>query len=332
MPDHPGPDRRPARAAQRSVEPRSLVASALWGGVGSALAGAVVCIAAVAVLWLPASGGSGSAGSALRAGALTFLAALHGGITVDGSPSNLVPLGMTTLVGLLAWRIGTSLADSADELGQDRPGALLGAAAVQAAAFAATCGVLAALATLGSSHVSPLAATLAGFVLFASTGGTALVRRSPVGDHWRAARPAWWPPAFRCTLAVVAVYLAAGSLLVAGSLIAHRDQVMALSAQVGGGLSGLPVLVFGLLAVPNAAVAAAGYLTGPGFAVGAGTTFSLTATAHGTVPAFPLLAALPRGDGAGVAVWILAVATPLVAGGYVAVLARRAATPPRAVA
>ena len=49
-----------------------------------------------------------------------------------------------------------------------------------------------------------------------------------------------------------------------------------------------------LLYVPTAAVWGLAYVVGPGFAVGAGTSVSVTGTDLGAVPAFPLLAALPR--------------------------------------
>ena len=79
----------PSRSGSpRSVVPpaagRSLWLSAVWTGAGAALVGAVVAIVAVAVLWLPAAGSAGSSGSALRAGLITFVASLHGGVTVDG--------------------------------------------------------------------------------------------------------------------------------------------------------------------------------------------------------------------------------------------------------
>ncbi len=50
---------------------------------------------------------------------------------------------------------------------------------------------------------------------------------------------------------------------------------------------------------------------------------SLVTTAHGTLPAFPLLGAVPSGHGANAAVWTLAAATPVVAGALVALAVRR---------
>jgi hypothetical protein len=122
------------------------------------------------------------------------------------------------------------------------------------------------------------------------------------------------------------VYLAAGALLVAASLVVHHGQVQAVSAQVGGGWGRVPVLLLGVLAAPNAAVAGTAYLAGPGFAVGAGTDVHLLTAAHGTLPAFPLLGALPVGDGTDPLAFGAAVATVLLAGIVTAALADRAQT------
>jgi hypothetical protein len=306
-------------ASRRSVVPesasRSLWLAAAWTGLGTALLGAVVAIGAVAICWLPASGPSGNAGSAIRAGVLAFLTALHGGATVDGLPSDFVPLGMTLLVGLLAWRAGVGLADAAAALGEESPRRLIRAGVLQAGVFAAGCGVAARLATLGTSRVSPLAAVLAGLLLFAVAGGSAFVRRSPLADALGERVPSWLPAAARAAAAGVAVYLAAGALLVAGALVLHHGRVSALSAEVGGGWGGVPVLLLGVLAAPNAAIAAASYLAGPGFALGSGV--SLGAGAHGTLPAFPVLGAAPSGP-ATTPVWLLTAATPIVAGACLA--------------
>jgi hypothetical protein len=62
-----------------------------------------------------------------------------------------------------------------------------------------------------------------------------------------------------------------------------------------GLVGGVLLLVIGLLLVPNAAIWAAGYVAGPGFAVGVGTGVSPFGAVLGPVPALPLLAALPAG-------------------------------------
>lgn len=311
---------RPGAATEPSGS-RSIRLTAAWTGAGAALVCAVIAIAAVAVCWLPAAGETGSARSALHAGVLTFLAALHGGITVDGLSTDFVPLGMTLLVAAVSWRAGAGLARAVDDVEDLSLRSLAGAAALQAGTFAAVCGVAAAFATLGTSSVSVLPAVVAGLVLFGASGGTAFVRATDLGTELGSRAPHWVGPSLRAAAAGVAVYLAAGAALVIGSLIVHHQQVEVLSRQVGGGWSGVPVLLLGVLAAPNAVVAAGSYLAGPGFALGAGSGVGLSSTVHGTVPAFALLGAVPDGP-ATTPVWLLAGATPIAAGLCMARVAR----------
>lgn len=322
------PGDRDDASARRNVVPaaagRTLWLAAAWTGAGAVLLAAIVSIAAVAVCWLPASGVSGSAGSAIRAGVLTFLAAVHGGITLDGVHTAFVPLAMTALLGLLAWRAGRGLADAADDLGESRPRALLQAAALQAFVFAALCAVAARLATLGTSSAPILGVGTAALLLFGVTGTVAFVRWSALGDAVAGQLPSWLGAALRAGVTGVAVYLGAGALLVAGAVVVQHDRVEALSRLVGGGWSGVPVLLLGVLAAPNAAIAGASYLAGPGFALGSGNGVSVVSTAHGTLPAFPVLGAVPSGPGATWPVWLLVIATPVAAGICVAASAKRA--------
>jgi hypothetical protein len=79
--------------------------------------------------------------------------------------------------------------------------------------------------------------------------------------------------------------------------------------------------VLSLLMLPNAACFALGYIAGPGFAVGAGTSVAYGGSHLGAMPAFPLLAAVPSGPAPWqiLAVCIAAlVAAGVVAGGRVA--------------
>ena len=59
--------------------------------------------------------------------------------------------------------------------------------------------------------------------------------------------------------------------------------------------------------------------------MGSGSGISLGSTVHGTLPAFPVLAAVPSGP-AGTPAWLLATVTPLAAGAAVARIARSAGT------
>jgi hypothetical protein len=295
----------------------------VWTGAGAAVLCATLAIVIVAICWLPVSGPTGRSHSAIHAGLLTFLASVHGGITVDAMAGTFLPLGMTIAVGLAGWRAGVGLADAADHIGEQDPLRLGLAAGTQAASFAVVCLVMVPFAGLGTSSAPFLGVGVAALLLFGVAGGTALALYSPLSD-WAAERiPPLSARAARAAVAVVAVYLAAGALLVTGSLVVHHSQVETLSRQVGGGWGGVPILLLGVLAAPNAVIAGAAYLAGPGFAVGSGTTASAFTTAHGTLPAFPILGAMPSGHGATVLVWVLMAVTAVAAGTALARLAWR---------
>ena len=313
----------PTRTRPTTVA-RSLWLTATWTGFGAAVVCAVLSIVAVAICWLPVSGSGGHTISAIRAGLLTFLAALHGGITIDGTAAQFVPLGMTLIVMYTAWRAGSGLADAASDV--DDPVRLLQAGAVQAGSFTVACLVAVPFAHLGTSSVPLLGVGAGALILFTATGGIAFIRGTALGPLVGSHVPELARRGARVAAAALATYLAAGALLVAASLVWHHRDVTSLSAQVGDGWGGVPVLLLGVLAAPNAVIAGSSYLLGPGFAVGSGASVSAFTTAHGVVPAFPILGALPRGHGATWPAWSLMAATALAVSVVTARTAWRSAT------
>ncbi|MGH8861942.1 MAG: cell division protein PerM, partial [Jatrophihabitantaceae bacterium] len=317
--------------ARRSVVPKPVRTAAhgspwlaaVWTGLGAAVVCATLAIVVVAACWLPVSGTTGRTNSAIRAGLLTFLAGLHGGITVDGVSSAWLPLGMLAIVGLTAWRAGSGLADAADALEEHDPARLALAGFAQVVSFTVGCLVAVPFATLGTSRAPFFGVALGAATVFAVTGTVAFVRSSPLRE-WCAHRlPNRLPRAARAAATATAVYLLAGAAMTAGSLLAHHDAAERLSRSVGGGAGGIPLLILGVLAAPNAMIAASAYLAGPGFAIGTGTHVSLFDSTHGTLPAFPILAAIPTGP-ANPAGWTLAAGVPLLAGTLVARQSMRA--------
>jgi hypothetical protein len=303
----------PTRGVPDSVGD-SLWRSAAWTGAGAVVIAAACAVLVSVVCWLPEAGVSGHPTSALRAGLLAFLTAQHGGITLDGTHAGLVPLGMTVFVVLVAWRAGTVLAETAQRLDCREPRALLRAGILQSACYTLAAMVLVPFAALGSTTVPLFSSGVGALLTFAPVSLVALARGSALGPVvGRRLSPATWR-GLRVVGAVAAVYAASGALLVAGSLMWHAGTVTHLSGLVGGGVSGLPILLLGALCAPNAMIAATAYLIGPGFAVGSGTHVGLFATTHGTVPAFPILGALPVGRGASPFILAWAAATLLVAG------------------
>jgi hypothetical protein len=290
-----------------------LLRSAAWSGAGAVIVCATLGIVAVAICWLPVSGQSGRTHSALAAGLLTYLAGLHGGVTVDGMHSSWLPLGMTLIVAFVAWRVGTHLAEAAEAAEVDEVRTLVRAGLAQAATFTVLSMVAVHFATLGTSHASYLGVGFFGFVLFLATGGVSFARSSALRTAIAERLPAQTATVLRTAAAGLLVYVAASAVLVAASLVWHAGRVTELTGELGGGWGSLPILILSLLAIPNAVVGGASYLAGPGITVGPAHA-SAFGTAHGVLPTFPLLGALPDGHGAGIPVLVLMALTPLLAG------------------
>lgn len=297
---------------------RSLWSTAFRSGVIAAVAGIATAEVIAVLCWLPDAGVSGRASSALKAGLLSFLAAQHGGVTVNGVAGGFLPLGMLLGVALFGWRAGQAIAESAAEAKTEAtPRRLVGALVLGASAYTACVILAGALSRLGTSHAHLVATPVAAFVLFVVVAGAAMARLLPTQV------PLGVMGAARGAVIVVALYLSAGALLVAGSLVLHAHRVVDISRQVGGGLSGLPILVIDLLCAPNAAIAGSAYLAGPGFAVGRGTTVNAFSASHGVLPALPVLGAVPDGHGANPLVLALMSLLPLLAAVGVARAVRR---------
>ncbi|WP_344296633.1 cell division protein PerM, partial [Streptomyces synnematoformans] len=132
----------------------------------------------------------------------------------------------------------------------------------------------------------------------------------------------------RAAAAGVVALLGGGALLCAVALVMHaaaaQEHFLSLSATVSGRFG---VFLLAVALLPNAAVWAAAYGLGPGFAVGAGSAVTpLGAADYPVQPVFPLLAAVP-GEGPGGPLTWAAAAVPVAAGIVVGCFAGRAAAP-----
>ncbi|MEV6808200.1 DUF6350 family protein [Streptomyces sp. NPDC051132] len=137
------------------------------------------------------------------------------------------------------------------------------------------------------------------------------VRRLVLGTDERARLGA----AVRAAGAATAVLLGGGALLAGVSLVWHGAPARASFLQLAEGWTGrFAVLLLAVALVPNAAVWAASYALGPGFALGTGHLVTPFASAPAPLlPPFPLLAAVPD-PGAGAPQNWAAAAVPAVAG------------------
>jgi hypothetical protein len=305
---------------------------------GAALSGLAVVAAVVLVGWITDAGGTASAGAAIRLAADAWLLG-HGGVLhLPTGSVDAVPLGLTALAAGLLYRAGVSVAGSLPTgptpAGPTPAGPALGPPARALAGLAGLYGLAAAavaqVAGTPAARVGWLSAGLGAALLAAVAGGAGMVRAAGLGGPLAAALPRWVPPVARAAAVAVGALLAAGAGLAAAALAAHTGRAAELTRSLDpGAVGGVLLLAVGVLLVPNGAVWAAGYLAGPGFAVGAGTGVSPFGIRLGPVPALPMLAGLPQGDAP--AEWSRALLLlPLLAGVLAGLAVARAVGPQEA--
>jgi hypothetical protein len=111
--------------------------------------------------------------------------------------------------------------------------------------------------------------------------------------------------------------IGAGALVLSCGLILHFGTAVEIAATAApSSLDGLGLTMLGLAYLPNAVLAAVGYLSGVGFEIGPG-TYSPLATTTADLPGVPLLAAAPLHDGRTM-LGLACLALPLLAGCLVA--------------
>lgn len=326
--------------------------SPLLSGVLAALqavAGSVVLVLAPVVLaWVTGSGSSTTWSQAVRVTVDVWLAAvgthlLVGGTGTDAGAVTLLPLGLTLLPLVACWLSGRRTARALDPhgeriaagFGRARPvGAPRRALVTALLTWTAACAVLA--ATAGATPVRPVlwTAVVGGAVVGAlgflagSAAWEAGGARAGVGLLLRrAARTARTPAVLRRTARPaaigLAVQLAAGAALVAVALVTGWSTVARVQSALEPGLvGGAVLLVLQAAVLPNAAVWAAAFLSGPGFAVGTGTSVTPAAADVGPLPALPLLGVLPL-PGALPGAVLAVLAVPFLAGAALGVATGR---------
>jgi hypothetical protein len=118
-------------------------------------------------------------------------------------------------------------------------------------------------------------------------------------------------PALRGGTAIVAMLMAASAVIFALLLAANWINLIRLyeGLQVSA-FGGLLLTVGELVLLPNLIFYGASWLTGAGFAIGAGSSISPLGTAAGPIPSIPVLAALPVGE---LSFGMIAILVPLLA-------------------
>jgi hypothetical protein len=282
--------------------------AAIWA-VTVGLASLVVVVLA---MWAADTRSAASAGATARFAVVVWLSAMHVPMHVSsGGTVSLAPLGLSVVVLLLLARASTIVAR-----GQRDP-SLRDAARVVGlvvAPYTVLCVVLAVVAR--SSSITPsLPWTVVAAVLTGSVAaGAGVARGCGVGRVLWAQVPRDLRIGAGAAGAGGAVLALVATLLLVGSLALHPHPLTHSLHHYGGGISTeVSLVVVCLVLLPNAVMSALGYLAGPGFALGAGTSYSMAGVHTGRLPSLPLLAARPD-SGAASSVVALCVVALLLAG------------------
>jgi len=278
---------------------RALSAAAALGGAVGALTTLVVCMALALTAWFLADAGAhGDTTDALRAGADVWLVGHGSRFVLNGMPLGIVPLALTMLLVLGAFRSGRWAAERSEPVEDDQTLGL--GVATFTGAYAVIAVVVCVLASQSGAEPGLGRSILGALLVGGLAGGLGLAAGTGRADVWLDRVPTWTRELIASSLVGAALLVAAGAVLVAVSLLMSFNEaanvLTALDLSAGDAVT--LVVVMALFA-PNAALFGSAYLLGPGFAVGSvsagvGTSVSPAApVVLGAVPAIPLFAALP---------------------------------------
>jgi hypothetical protein len=292
----------------------------------AAVISALIVLVPLGAVWLTGGFSGRDALGTLQLGAQAWLL-LHGAplqlALPDGGAGLLwaVPLGLTLIPFLLAWRAGRRLARASytDQLWQ----ALLGALAVYVifslgAAYLADDGATSAPLVTGACV--PLIAAGAGMIIGAYREAGSWGRLIGVdlaewiattSQHSRWAGSYVWSAVRAAFLAVISAF-GLSALLLAVTLAIHWAAIATIYERLDAGIVGGAVVTISQLGfLPNLAVWALAWSSGAGFALGTGSSISPLATTAGPLPALPILGAVPSGA---LDYGMVALALPVAAG------------------
>jgi hypothetical protein len=218
----------------------------------------------------------------------------------------LIPLGLTLIPFLLAWRAGRRLARASytDQLWQ----ALLGSWVVYSAFGAATgfvCRTADVVINLWYALLIPLIPFALGMVVGArreAGSWSRLIGVDAVAWISRTSQHSRWAGSYLASSAkagfvALASALALSCALLAADLLIHWNLVIAVYEALDAGAMGGAALTLAQLGfLPNLAVFALAWTSGAGFAMGVGSQVGPLGTATGPLPSIPVFAAIPSGS------------------------------------
>ncbi|MDQ1704763.1 MAG: hypothetical protein QOF18_1129 [Frankiaceae bacterium] len=291
--------------------------AALW----AVAVGVATLVVVVLVAWAADSRAGSGATAAIRTGLQIWLVAHRIPLRVAGGSIAIAPLLLTLGLAFLVARSAAVLARGQGV--KDLTGVGTVALAV-GLPYGALTTFVAAAAHSPAVSPAPIVALFAGLALGCGAAAWGAVRGAGLG------REAWTllPASVRLPLgagaAALAVLFAGATLVLLAALSMHvAEASQSLHVLGGGAVAAVAVVALDLALLPNAAVCVLGYLAGPGFAVGGATSVTVNGSHAGSLPALPLMSAVPRGP-APLAVELVGIVVLVVAGIVAAWIVARA--------
>jgi hypothetical protein len=247
-------------------------------------------LALVVVQTLDPDGGLPVGSSARLAGRL-WLLAQGAELALPSGPLRLAPLLLTAGIGWGLSRAAGSVVALRELSGWAQVGAVL---AVVAAVHTAVSALLALAVSTAGAEVGLPQTVLGALLLAVLAGGLGVLRESELGGELADRFPGPGRVVARAALAGVLTLAACCTAVIAVALVDDVAGTARLITGLGGASAGAAGLLgLSLLLLPNAVAAVMGLAAGPGFLVGSGTFVSVGGVTLGSVPALPLMAALP---------------------------------------
>lgn len=255
--------------------------------------GVAALIVVALVVWAADSASTANAGGAMQFAVQLWLLAHRVPLRIpSGGALTIPPMALTLLIGGLIARGAAIIARSAECQHARDIGLIAAAVTAPYVVMATLLAILAPSATLRPS----IAAAFLNSIVIAFIAATIGAARGSglAGPTWRG-MPAETQGVLAGAARASAVLFGAATVLSIASLLTHLHEFGSIAGDYNGGPGAFAMAALSVLMAPNAICFAVGYISGPGFAIGSGTSVTYTGVHLGAVPAFPLLAAVPSG-------------------------------------
>lgn len=293
----PSQTTRFARMTSRAEtdDARPLVVNATLAAALSVVVGVGLCMAVALVGWFFADAGAhGNTLDALRVGGVAWVFGLGGSADTSVGHIGLTPLGLTLIevvVVIRCARWGWRRSALSSVPSQRNLAIAWGAFIAVFVVFALVVLEVMAPASFSISVPGTFGAALLISAAASACGG--LLESDRFGDLWLLTPPLLRSiirVAVRAALGLVAVTAVMIAISMAMSFSTAGDAYTALKLGFGDALMFTVVCA---LALPNAVGLGIAYLSGPGFAMGTGTSVTVSSVSLTELPPFPTVAALP---------------------------------------